>query len=91
MLGCVRCYVRLHALLYLDCMHYYIRLRALLYLGCVPYSVASKVQILVKSLNQTCRMPGHLGINAQAGITVRSLAGRFLLNLLPKGVGVVIK
>ena len=31
-------------------------------------------------------MPGHLGINAQAGITVRSLAGRFLLNLTPEGV-----
>ena len=39
------------ALLYLGCMCYYIRLHALLYLGCVPYSVASKVQILVKSLN----------------------------------------
>ena len=51
MLGCVRCYIRLHALLYLDYMHYYIWLRALLYLGCVPYSVASKVQIFVKSLN----------------------------------------
>ena len=49
-LGCVRCYVRLHALLYLDCMHYYIRLRALLYLGCVPYSVAEKVQIFALQL-----------------------------------------
>ena len=50
-LGCGCYYIKLHALLYLDCMRYYIKLHALLYLGCVPYSVASKVQILVKSLN----------------------------------------